>query len=129
MAVCRVKLKFKGDMNADLKEVLKSHGFVYYSGHPDWLIYIKTEMTDRLPKKRAARQAANAEPLSEAKEAELNRRCDHVVSLFKGDLTKHKLSIKTRLGNIAKTLVPAERAYVEGWIKRVVDEDEEVEVH
>lgn len=120
MAVCRAKLKFKGDLNADLKQVLKRNGFVYFESHPDWVRYIKFIADNPI-------KPADFRSLNEAKQAELNRRCNRVIDQFKGDLEKNRFSIRLRISNIAKTLDPTERAWMEDWIKRVIDE--EVEVH
>lgn len=126
MALMLARFKFKGDMSTNLKEVLKRRGFTHYSGHPDWLIYVKINV-DARPKPKVEETSFDWRDLSDVRQSELNRRCNKIVDKYPGDLAEHRATIKTRVTNLAETLEPREREWMLDWVRRVIDE--EVETH
>lgn len=123
MALMLARFKFKGDMSSDLKEVLKRRGFTHFSGHPDWLMYVKIN-ADARPKPKAEVESSDWRGLSDTKQAELGRRCNRIVDKYPGDLADHRATIKTRVTNLAKTLEPREREWMLDWIKRVIENED-----
>lgn len=126
MALLKARFKFKGDMSADLKEVLKRNGFSHYAGHPDWLMYVKIDEAMK-PNVNKIPPVVLNEPdwrgLSDEKQAELNRCCNRIVDKYPGDLSMNRDKIRVRVTNLAKTREPRERDWMLDWVRRVVDEE------
>lgn len=115
----KAKLRFRGDMPWALEhKLITRYGFrVFARSKTEWLIVekIKTNFKPEV--------LVNGE-LAEDIQATLIKRCNTIINHFaKPD--EQEYVIRVRIANMAATLPPLQRKFVNEWVIRNIGEDED----
>jgi len=119
----RAKLKFRGDMPWYLEhKLMTKYGFrVHSRKNPEWLIVEKLKPT------WTPEILTNGE-LPEETQNTLIRRCNTIVNQF-NDPVAHIITLRIRVDNMAKTLPPIQRKFVQDWAERNLGDDSDALPH